>query len=56
MNYYLGFKIAGGEWRIVKKVATKEEAITTLRKMREHKLKAAAFIIKDGKYRKLVNI
>lgn len=54
--YYIGIQIHTGEWQIVKSVHTKEAAAETLRKIRGHKIKAAAFVVRQGKYRKLVNL
>lgn len=54
--YYIGIQIYTGEWQIVKSVRTKEAAVETLRKIRGHKIKAAAFVLREGKYRKLVNL
>lgn len=54
--YYIGIQILTGEWQIVKSVRTKEAAVETLRKIRGHKIKAAAFVLREGKYRKLVNL
>lgn len=54
--YYIGIEILTGEWKIVKSVHTREAAIETLHKIRGHKIKAAAFVVRQGKYRKLVNL
>ena len=54
--YYIGIQIHTGEWQIVKSVHTKEAAVETLRRIHGHKIKAAAFVIRQGKYRKLVNL
>lgn len=54
--YYIGIQIHTGEWQIVKSVHTKEAAVETLRKIRGHKIKAAAFVVRKGEYKKLVNL
>ena len=54
--YYIGIKTDSGEWRIVKSCSSKEAAVLAVKRVRDHKLTAAVFVIKEGKYRKLVNI
>ena len=54
--YYIGIWTDAKEWRIVKHLTTKEDAVILLKTIRSHNLKAAAFVVRDGKYRKLVNL
>ena len=54
--YYIGIQTVQGEWQIVKTVRTKDAAVETLRKIRGHQIKAAAFVVREGKYKRLVNI
>ena len=54
--YYIAIKVQSGEWRIVKHVSTKEDAVLTLATIRSHNITAAAFITRDGKFKRLVNI
>lgn len=53
--YYIAIKY-GEEWRIIKHVETKEQAVLQLMKTRQKKKNAAVFRNDNGKFKRLINL